>query len=115
MREKNIRKQQQQPQQKNVSTLLGGSPLRDQQQTQPDLISSLLLTRGVECDADRHSGRLVLKPSVCPAQSSFMARHHQGNKDAANRRGLKASHGVSGRAAVEGGGWEAAATGCLTD
>lgn len=87
-----------------LPTLLGGLPLRDQQQTKPDLISSLLVTRGVKCDADQHSSRLVLKPLVCPMQSSFMACHHQCNKDTANRRGLKASHQTRGGPA-----------GCLTD
>lgn len=68
-----------------LPTLLGGLPLRDQQQTKPDLISSLLITRGVKCDADQRSSRLVLKPSVCPLQSRFMACHHQWNKDTANQ------------------------------
>lgn len=50
-----------------------------------DLILSLVKMQGGNADADQHSSRLVLKPSVCPLQSHVMASHHQLNKDTANQ------------------------------
>lgn len=72
----------------NSPNLIGGLVLRDwtTNKTWFDFVFGWA-RRGVKCDADQRSSRLVLKPPVCPLQSRFVARHHQRNKDTANQEG----------------------------